>query len=318
MSSGDAPAWRRRKIVVTGIAGRLGRVVARRLHRDPRFVIEGLDRRDFPERPKDIAHHQVDLRSKKARDVFRAGDIDCLVHMGVMHDPRASAAELYAWNVAGTMKLLEYCQAYGVSKVVVLSSANVYGPRPENTQFLTEEAPLLAAQRFPQMRDLVEIDHLASTFFWKARDIETVILRPVHILGTVHNAPSNYLRLDPVPTLLGFDPMVQVIHERDIAEAVLAALAPGARGIYNVVGPGEVPLSVILRELGRRTLPIPHPLAKPLWSLAFRLGVSSYPVAEFDFIRYVCMVDGSRAERELGFHARATLRETILAVDEPA
>lgn len=315
MSSGNGQ--KRRKVVITGIAGRLGRVVARALHHDPRFVIEGLDRRPFPEKPKDIVHHQVDLRSKKARDVFRAGDIDALVHMGLMHDPRATTAELYSWNVGGTSKLLEYCAAYNVPKVVVLSSANVYGPRPENPQFLTEEAPLLAAQRFPAMRDLVEIDHLASTFFWKARDIETVILRPVHILGRVHNAPSNYLRLDPIPMLLGFDPMVQVIHERDIAEAVTCALTPGVRGIYNIVGPGEVPLSVIVRELGRRTLPIPHPIAKPLYSLAFRLGISGYPVAEFDFIRYVCMVDGSRAESELGFRARATLRETIRAVDDP-
>ncbi len=313
MSSGD-----RRKVVITGIAGRLGRVVARALHHDPRFVLEGLDRREFRERPKDVVHHQVDVRSKKARDVFRAGDVAALVHMGLMHDPRASAADVYSWNVAGTMKLLEYCQAYKVPKVVVLSSANVYGPRPDNPQFLTEDAPLLAAQRFPQMRDLVEIDHLASTFLWKAREVETVVLRPVHILGSVHNAPSNYLRLDPVPTLLGFDPMIQVIHERDVARAVTAALTPGVRGIYNIVGPGQVPLSVILRELGRRTLPIPHPLAKPMWSLAFRAGVSSYPVAEFDFIRYVCMVDGARAARDLGFAARATLRETILSVDDPA
>jgi nucleoside-diphosphate-sugar epimerase len=109
---------------------------------------------------------------------------------------------------------------YRVPKVVVLSSANVYGPRPDNAQFLTEEAPLLAAQAFPEMRDLVEIDHMASSFFWKARDIETVILRPVHILGSVHNAPSNYLRLPVIPTLLGFDPMVQVIHELDVAEAI--------------------------------------------------------------------------------------------------
>ncbi len=318
MSSGEQVAPRRRKVVVTGIAGRLGRVVARALHHDPRFVIVGLDRRPFPEKPKDIVHHQVDLRSKKAREVFRAGDIDALVHMGMMHDPRATAAELYSWNVGGTSRLLEYCATYEIPKVVVLSSANVYGPRPENPQFLTEEAPLLAAQRFPAMRDLVEIDHLASTFFWKARDIETVILRPVHILGRVHNAPSNYLRLDPIPMLLGFDPMVQVIHERDIAEAVTCALTPGARGIYNIVGPGEVPLSVIVRELGRRTLPVPHPIARPLYAMAFRLGLSGYPVAELDFIRYVCMVDGARAEHELGFRARATLRETIRAVDDPA
>jgi len=318
MSSGNGGKAPPKKVVVTGISGRLGRVVARHLHHDPRYILIGLDRRPFYGKPRDVEHHQVDLRSKKARDVFRAGDVDALVHLGVMHDPRATTAELYSWNVGGTSKLLEYCQAYGVPKVVVLSSANVYGPRPDNPQFLTEDAPLLAAQRFPQMRDLVEIDHLASTFFWRARDIETVILRPVHILGTVHNAPSNYLRLDPVPTLLGFDPMVQVIHEKDVAEAIGRALERGLRGIYNVVGPGEVPLSVLLRELGRRTIPIPHPLARPLWSAAFRLGVSGYPVAELDFIRYVCMVDGARAERELGFRARHSLRETILAVDEPA
>jgi UDP-glucose 4-epimerase len=313
MSSGD-----RQKVVITGMSGRLGRVVARRLHQDGRWSIVGLDRRPFHGRPKDVEHYEVDLRSKKARDVFRTGDVHALVHMGVMHDPRASVAELYSWNVGGTSRLLEYCQAYGVKKVVVLSSANVYGPRPDNPQFLTEEAPLMAAQRFPQMRDLVEIDHLVSTFFWKARETETVILRPVHILGQVHNAPSNYLRLDPVPVLLGFDPMVQVIHEKDVAHAIVRALATGVRGIFNLTGPGEVPLSVILKELGRRTVPVPHPLAKPLWAVAFRLGLSSYPVGEFDFIRYVCMVDGSRAERELGFRPRFSLKETIQAVDEPS
>lgn len=317
MSSGE-PAATPKKIVITGIAGRLGRVVARRLHRDPRYSLIGLDRRPFLGRPKDVEHHEVDLRSKKARDVFRSGEVAALVHLGVMHDPRSTPAELYSWNVGGTSRLLDYAQTYGVPKVVLLSSANVYGPRPDNPQFLTEDAPLLAAQRFPQMRDLVEVDHLASTFFWKARNVETVILRPVHILGTVHNAPSNYLRLDPIPMLLGFDPMVQLIHEQDVAEAIAAALAPGARGIYNVVGPGEVPLSVVIKELGRRTIPVPHPLAKPLYWAAWRLGLSGYPVAEFDFIRYVCMVDGHRAERELNFRPRHSLRETILAVDEPS
>ena len=319
-SSGEATARavpRVRKVVITGIAGRLGRIVARRLHHELDWQIVGLDRRPMPGRPKDIEHHQVDLRSKKARDIFRAGDVDALIHLGVMHDPRARPAELYSWNITGTTKLLEYCQAYQVPKVVLLSSANVYGPRPDNPQFLTEEAPLLAAQRFPQMRDLVEIDHLVSTFLWRAQGIQTVILRPVHIVGPVHNAPSNYLRIPRPPVLLGFDPMVQLIHYLDIADAILAALAPGRRGIYNITGPGEVPLSAVLAELGRETMPIPHPLAKPLLSLAFRFGLSSFPVAELDFIRYVCMVDGRRASAELGFRPRYGLRDTIRAVDEP-
>ena len=312
----DVP--RLRKVIITGIAGRLGRIVARRLHHDVEWQIVGLDRRPMPGRPKDIEHHQVDLRSKKARDLFRAGDVDALIHLGVMHDPRARPAELYSWNITGTTKLLEYCQAYQVPKVVLLSSANVYGPRPDNPQFLTEDAPLLAAQRFPQMRDLVEIDHLVSTFLWRAGGVETVILRPVHIVGPVHNAPSNYLRIERPPVLLGFDPMVQLIHAQDVAAAIALALAPGRRGIYNLVGPGEVPLSVVLKELGREPLAIPHPFARPILSLAFRFGLSSFPVAELDFIRYVCMVDGRRATAELGFRPQFGLRETIRAVEELA
>jgi len=308
---------RLRKVVITGISGRLGRIVARRLHHDLDYQIVGLDRRPMPGRPKDIELHQVDLRSKKARDVFRVGDVDALIHLGVMHDPRARPAELYSWNIAGTTKLLEYCQAYRVPKVVLLSSANVYGPRPDNPQFLTEDAPLLASQRFPQMRDLVEIDHLVSTFLWRSQSTESVILRPVHIVGPVHNAPSNYLRIERPPVLLGFDPMVQLIHYQDIADAIVAALQPSRRGIYNIVGPGEVPLSAVLKELGREPVAIPHPVARPILSIAFRLGISSFPVNELDFIRYVCMVDGSRAERELGFRPRFSLRETIQAVDEP-
>jgi UDP-glucose 4-epimerase len=320
MSSGevtDRSIPRPRKVVITGISGRFGRIVARRLHHELGWQIVGLDRRPMQGRPKDVEHHQVDLRSKKARDVFRAGDVDALVHLGVMHDPRARPAEIYSWNITGTTKLLEYCQAYRVPKVVLLSSANVYGPRPDNPQFLTEDAPLLAAQRFPEMRDLVEIDNLLSTFLWRAGQTETVILRPVHIVGAVHNAPSNFLRIPRPPTLLGCDPMVQLVHVEDVADAITLALAPGRRGIYNITGPGEVPLSAVLTELGRQPRLIPHPVAKPVLQLAFRLGISSFPVAELDFIRYVCMVDGRRAAAELGFRPRHGLRETIHAVDDP-
>ncbi|HEY3802533.1 MAG TPA: NAD-dependent epimerase/dehydratase family protein [Kofleriaceae bacterium] len=305
-------------MIITGISGRLGRLVARRLHHAVGWKIVGLDRRPMPGRPKDIEHHEVDLRSKRAREIFRANQVDALIHLGVMHDPRARPAELYSWNITGTAKLLEYCQMYRVPKVVLLSSSNVYGPRPDNPQFLTEDAPLLAAQRFPAMRDLVEIDHLVSTFLWRAREIDTVVLRPTHIVGPVHNAPSNYLRIERPPVLLGFDPMVQLVHALDVAEAIMLALVPDRRGIYNIVGPGEVPLSAVLHELGRTPRWIPHPVAKSMLGLAFRLGLSSFPVAELDFIRYVCMIDGRRAAAELGYRPRFGLRETIAAARDLA
>ncbi|HZS40430.1 MAG TPA: SDR family oxidoreductase [Polyangia bacterium] len=306
---------KRDKIVLTGIAGRLGRLVVRRLHREGDGRVVGIDRREFPGRPRDVEHYQVDLRSKKARDVFRAGDVRALIHMGVMHDPRQGEAEHHSWNVQGTARLLDACASYGVPKVIVLSSANVYGPRPDNPQFLTEDAPLMAGQHFPAIRDLIEVDMLASSFFWKQQECETVILRPVHILGGVRNAPSNYLRLPYVPTLLGFDPMVQVIHEDDVVDAICCALKPGTRGIFNVVGPGEVPLSTILQELGRKTIPVPHPLAMPLLTALWRGKLTSFPVPELDHIRYVCMVDGTRARETLGFRPKHSLKETIRAVN---
>src|SRR5258708_22330782 len=198
-------------VVITGIVGKLGRRLARRLHRE-RTVI-GIDRREFEGRPKDIEHHQIDIRRKKTQDIFRQTKLAAVVHLGVMHDPRVSQAEHHSWNVAGFQRLLEFVAQYDVPKLIVLSSANVYGPRPDNPQFIPEDAPLLGGAAFSAIRDLIEVDMLAQSFFWKRPDTATVILRPLHIVGNVRNAPSNYLRLNVIPTLMGFDPMVQVLHQ---------------------------------------------------------------------------------------------------------
>jgi UDP-glucose 4-epimerase len=305
-----------KKIILTGIGGRLGRLVAKRLHRRGTHQVIGLDRRTLGNLPKDIDHLQVDLRSRRARDVFRSGVVDAFIHMGLKHDPRASPQELHSWNVQGTTRLLEYCADFNVRKVVFLSSANVYGPRPDNSQFLTEDAPLMASLDFPEIRDLIEADMAATSFFWRARsrDVETVILRPVHILGSVRNAASNYLRLKRIPVMMGFDPMVQVIHEEDVADAILMALESGIHGVLNVTGPGEYPLSVVVQETGRPILPIPHAMAKSLLSRLWKYHLTSFPVPELVHIMYTCMVDGERARRTMGFRPRYSLKETIRTV----
>ncbi|MCB9634722.1 MAG: NAD-dependent epimerase/dehydratase family protein [Sandaracinus sp.] len=299
-------------VIVTGVVGRLGQLLVRVLHRDRSVV--GIDRRDFPNRPKDVVHHPVDLRRKKTRDVFRAQRVDAVVHLGVMHDPRASDRDRHTWNVVAFQKLLDYVAEFEVPKLVVLSSANVYGPQPENPQFLTEEAPLLGSQSFRSMRDLVEMDMLAQSFFWRHPTTETVILRPVHILGRVRNAPSNYLRLERPVSILGFDPMIQVIHERDVVDAIVRALEPGVRGIFNVRGPGELPLSRIFRMLRKTPLPVPAFAAKAALDRLWNLRLTSFPSPEIDYIRFVCMVDDARAREVLGFRPRYGLDETVRAV----
>lgn len=300
-------------VAITGISGNLGRALARLLHKTERVV--GIDRRPFPGKPKDMEVHQLDIRKKKTEEVFRRGNVQALIHMGIMHDPRMSAGDHHTFNLLGTRAVLGYAAKYGVKKVVVLSSANVYGPSPENSNFLTEEAPLMASQRFSDVRDLIEVDMYAQNFIWREPDVETVILRPVHIVGPhIKNAPSNYLRLPRPWTLAGFDPIVQLIHFEDVCRALQLALKPGLRGVYNIVGPGEVPLSAVFRELGRRPVPVPHPLARPLLDRLFKLHLTSFPPGELDHIQFLCNVDGSRAVKELGWAPRYTLKETIRAV----
>jgi UDP-glucose 4-epimerase len=300
-------------VVVTGICGRLGRRVARLLHRE-RPVI-GIDHRPFPDRPADVVHHELDLRSARVREVFRDGP-QALVHLGVMHDPRRDSAANLVWNLTVAQHLLSYAEQFGVKKIVLLSSGNVYGPRPDNPQFFTEDAPLLGAAAFGAIRDLVELDMAVQAFIWKNAGIETVILRPAHILGTVRNAPSNYLRLSVAPTLLGFDPMVQVVHQEDVVNALALALKPGVRGIFNLAGPAPVALSRALELLGRPTVPVPHALARFGVERLFRVRATSFPAPELDFIRYVCMIDDARARRELGYAPRHGLVSTLSAVDE--
>ncbi len=301
-----------RAVLVTGICGRMGLLLSRRLHR--RGPVIGIDRRRFEGKPEDIVHHQLDLRRRKTRDIFRAGGIGAVVHLGVMHNLRESDKTHHEWNVAGFQKLLEYISQYRVPKLVLLSTATLYGPSPDNPQFLTEDAPLLGAQEFSRIRDLVEVDMLAQGFFWKHPEVETVILRPCHILGRVRNAPSNYCRMERPMTVLGFDPMMQVIHERDVVDAMVLALRPGVRGIFNLRGPGELPLSRMLRLLGKRSISVPGPLIKGLLGGLWPSRAASFPSPEIDHLRYVCMVDDTRARRELGFAPKRGIEETLRAV----
>jgi UDP-glucose 4-epimerase len=302
-------------VAVTGISGNLGRALARHLAPSVRLV--GIDHRPFPDERVAVEHWQVDMRKARVEEPFAARRVDALVHMGIVHDGDLATSERHDLNVLGARRILDLCERHGVRKVVVLSSANVYGPAPDNSSFLPEEAPLLATSRRGDMRDLVEIDMYAQAFLWRHAGIETVIVRPVNVIGpTVRNAPATYLRLPRPFTALGFDPMVQLIHEEDVCRALELALRPGVRGVFNVVGPGEVPLSTILRELGRDPIPVPHFLLRPMlrWLQDGRCGV--FPPDEVDHLQYGCTVDGARAANELGWSPRHTMRATIRSVLE--
>ena len=305
---------RQEVVICTGAAGNLGRLVVQELHRMHQIV--AVDRRPISGLPKDVTHLRTDVRWRAIEDVFRTKTVVAVVHLGLMHNPRGEE-DHYRFNVIGTQRLLDFTAKYRTPQFIMLSSANIYGPDPENSYFLTEDAPLLGAEHHSEIRDLVAVDRIVQSFFYRQPEVETTMLRPVHIVGPrVRNAPSNYLRLDKPWVITGFDPIIQLIHEEDVVHAICLAFRAGVKGVFNIVGPGEAPLSRILEVLERKPRSIPSFLAKRLLGQAWDLKMSGFPVPELRHIQYNCVVDGSLAKKELGFTPRYSMIETIKSVVE--
>jgi UDP-glucose 4-epimerase len=77
-----------------------------------------------------------------------------------------------------------------------------------------------------------------------------------------------------------------------------------------------MPLSRVLRILGKPTLPLPYSIAKPVMNRLWSLHLTSFPAPELDHIRYVCMVDDRRARDILRYAPAHDAEETVLAVED--
>ena len=301
------------KVLVTGIAGGLGRLVARRLM--GQYDVTGVDSTRWRNCPPGISSHTVDLRKRKFEDVVRLERPKTVVHLGFIRHFRGDDRERHAVNVGGTRTLIDHCVKYGVERLVVLSSGYVYGAFPENPYHLDEEALLSASRTYPEIRDLVEVDSLASTQIWRRPELTTSVLRPVNVLGPrVPSMVREYLRQPRVPTVLGFNPMMPFIHEEDMARALVLAVDHGLRGVYNVVGPGEVPVHTAIVETGGTAWPIPDPPARWLFARLFRYGMLPYPAGLLDFLKFPVSLAGDRFVAATGFRCQYGLREIFRSV----
>ena len=298
-------------VLITGIAGGQGRLIARRIG-GGRCRIIGVDRTPWEGHPSDVRMHVLDIRKRKFEDVFRTERPDAVVHHAFVRHFRGDPEVRHEVNVLGTKRLLEYAIAHGVKRMVVLSSAYVYGALPDNPYYMDEEFPLNVSRTYPEVRDLAEVDSLAGTFLWRHPEVATAILRPVNTLGYyVQSAIGRYIRQRYVPSILGFNPMMQFIHEEDVAEAMMVALDKKVRGIFNLAGPGAVPLKRALKEMGRQRISIPDPFAHLLIRTLFNLNIYQFPSGAIDFIKYPCTVNDARFRAATGFRPRHTLAETF-------
>lgn len=301
----------KRRIVVTGASGSFGRVAVRWLA-SRGYSVTAVDLHDDASRPESVEFHRLDVRKRGFEDVVRRVKPDALVHLAMVRRFGRDAEERHRINFEGTAKVFEVGLRAGLKKMVFVSRATVYGALPDQPQFVTEDHPPAAGRTFPEIQDLVAADLYVSGMLWRHPEVETVLLRPVNVLGpTVRTLLNRYLGRPRVFTVLGFDPIQQVIHEEDLGLAFERALAPGVRGVFNVTGPGEVPLHVLIEEAGATAVPLPEPV---IALVKGRLGFPEIPRGALEYLKYPCTVDGRRFREATGFEPMHGLVETLRAV----
>lgn len=305
----------RSTVLITGISGSLGKLLAARLA--AKYSVLGTDTRPYPHKPRTVRHLEIDLRQQSAFNKLKKARPDHIIHLGVIRSPKKHKVDgtAYYYNVEVTAQLLRLAEQLKIKKFIYMSTANLYGPSSSSSGFLSEDAPLHGADRSPEVRDLVALDMMIQSFFWKYPNTETVILRPVHIVGKhLNNAPTNYFRLPTAPTVLGYDPLLQLVHESDVVRAIELALDSSVRGIFNIVGKKQAPLSRLLERRHITAVPTPEFFLRPLMRNLFRYGLSSYPSGEMDHLKFTCLVDGRRAHEQLGYAPAKSLGATLLSI----
>jgi len=300
------------KILITGASGAIARLVGGAL--SPKYELVGVD----PRPPPGPTHFPgkfivADYHSRKLDEVFREHKFDAVLHLGrIRESQKYSPQYRFQMNVIGTGKLLELCKASGVKHLIVLSTYHVYGAHKLNPLQLVEESPLRASQGFPELADAVELDHAATTFMWKDRDVTTTILRPVNIVGKhVRNSICSLLRSGVCPKIFGFDPLMQFMDEKDLARALILALEKPTPGIFNVAGEGVIALSHAIRHAQAMAVPVPPFVSQSFVRVLSELSGLSFPPYLMEYFKYPVIVNDDLFRSTFGYQPKVKTVQSL-------
>jgi UDP-glucose 4-epimerase len=194
--------------------------------------------------------------------------------------------------------------------VVVKSSTLVYGSNYQDPVWFSEETPRTRGPRTRVERSLIEVEGYLRDFAEDNPHVTVSLLRFSNVLGTDIITPiSKALGLPLVPSILGFDPLMQFVEEDDVVRSIEFVTTNQVPGIYNVAGDGRLPWSEVAAICGKRHIPLPpvrtNWAAAPLTAIGFDL-----PPETLDLLRYGRGTDNRRL-KEAGFKYRYTSAGTV-------
>jgi len=304
-----------RRVLITGLGTFWGGRVAQALEADPGVdVLIGLDRY-APTVPLERTEY---VRSDESYSILsrivKAAKIDTIVHTFLVVDStQMRSRTMHEINTIGTMNLFAAASAPGstVRDVVVKSSTLVYGSDPRDPVWFDEETGRSAPPRSVVEQTLLEVEGYVRDFAVDNPHVAVTVLRFSNVLGPDLDTPlSKLLAMPLVPSIFGFDPRFQFVHETDVVRAILFALEGELSGVYNVAGDGLLPWSEVAAICGKRTLPLP-PVGLGLAAGPLRrLGLVDLPPELLDLLRYGRGVDNRRL-KAAGFEYRYTSAGTV-------
>jgi UDP-glucose 4-epimerase len=305
-----------RTVLVTGVSRDLGRTCARALAADPLVDrVIGVD--VMPPRGDigDVQFTRADIRNPVIARIIAREDVDTVVHMSVIATPgtaggRGTMKEL---NVIGTMQLLAACQkAESVQQLVVKSSTTVYGASNRDPAMFTEEMEPRRPARSGYAKDVAEVEGYVRGFARRRPDVTVTMLRCANVIGPRVVSPlTNYFRLPVIPTVLGFDPRLQFLHETDLTLALRHAVAAGVHGTFNVAGDGVIALSQAVRRMRRPTVSLPGFAVGGIGSALRSARLVDLSPELLAFLTYGRGVDTTRMRGMLGFAPRYSTAEAL-------
>jgi UDP-glucose 4-epimerase len=303
-------------VLVTGAGGRFGAAVLTALRAAPGIGdVVGVDTSADRRGSADLL--QVDPRTPSIARVVAEVAPAAVVHLGLVENPARAGgrAAMKERNVIGTMQLLAACQkAPYVRRLVVRSSASVYGSAPRDAALFTEDSTPHQPPRSGYGKDVAEVEGYVRGFARRRPDVAVTVLRmaPMPDAG-VDLALESYLAMPVLPTVLGFDPRLQLLHRDDAVEALRLATVGAHPGTYNIAGSGVLLLSQMARRLRRPIVPLQSPGLPVVSQLLRRAGVTDLTPAQIDLLTRGRVLDTTAMRERLGLRATHSTAATFEA-----